>query len=191
MEDNMGSLCSQIGSNEAVLSQVKPFTAQLLALPELHRGETITAKALAEKVHDDKLPIKFAGRISKEMNPNAELTEEELCETSFLLADFLKHAFFHQKELQDDTEKKQDKLDTVRTKYQRGKATVDRRKARAEQSLKNRSKAEESREERLSKRNFLNRTRNKIKKYKVERAADDRWTQEDLQLLCHMFFCLD
>eukprot|EP00435_Cladocopium_sp_Y103_P016522 s4195_g4.t1 len=181
LEEQLGTCHSGLAEASHTVAQVQKFTQSVMTLPGLQRNEHMTANALAAQIQvdDPKIFSTVARNIFKETNPAEQIGDDELLEQEFPLHSFLQHGFFILKDGQDGAAKHQTKLDRAQKAYKRVTETVRRRKDLTAKSMKTFDKAEASREEILSKRNFVNRIRNKVKKPKKIREHDKMWKQED------------
>ena len=188
LEANMASACSEVSDARRAVEEVRNFTQKMLQLPQLHRNESMTAQALGDaigvpdghQICNEDFYKSLAQKVARDVQPTSGLADNSLMalETFFPASEFLKQGFFRLKELEEALGKQEAKHLGLQKKYQRVKDKLARRKELTGKVFKTREKAAADKQAKLSKRNFMNRMRNKVRKTKKIREMDDTWNVE-------------
>ena len=191
IEDQLGTIHSDLAGAHHNAAQIQKFTQGLMALPGLQRNETMTANALAAQIQVDDHQIfsAIARKIAKETNLSEQFDDDQLLQQEFPLTSFLQHGFFLLKDSQEVATKHQNKLNRAQKSYKGLTETMKRRKELTLKAMKTYDKAEASKEEKLSKRNFRSRMRNKVKNPRKIREQDRIWKKEDGYNVVSMTIC--
>lgn len=186
LQDGMEGKYTEIAEAQSRIDQVEAFSQKLFLLPELSAMQKISATDLSVKV-DVPPDHSFVGAdffkvLAQNVAKDAELKapDEDCMTVEFPATEFAKHVFFMLKEAREKLGKSELTLKRSQAKLEKLRDTEVRRMQRTEKAMKTRMGKLEGKERKLSKRNFVNRMRNMVKRPRKVREEDKAWSKEDL-----------